>query len=303
MGHAYGLDIRQHDQAFARFSYLSEPAFHPAPLGPILDGGSYGDDGNLKNFGENFAGSETHEFSSDLINEFRFGYNYGHFSNTQQTANVNTAAHLGLGGIPFARLNGGFPATSITGISSFGAPEFYAANEFQNIFQILDNVTKVAGNHTLKAGVNFQRSRFYTLHLQHRVKRTASPGNSPAFPTRASPDSGRDFLADQIATAQISNLAGVDQYRWTRAAYFEDDWKALPRLTLNLGLRYEFVTPPGHRRGRLPPAIQPAIHSTAVILPRPPRQGQCHGQLFEQSPAGQSAVHQLRTTYWPGLHT
>jgi hypothetical protein len=72
-------NISQHDQAFARFSYFNDPAFHPAPLGPILDGGNYGDDGNLKNFGENFVGSETHEFTSNLVNAFRFGYNYRNF--------------------------------------------------------------------------------------------------------------------------------------------------------------------------------------------------------------------------------
>ena len=256
-------NISQHDQAFARFSYLNEPAFHPAPLGPILDGGSYGDDGNLKNFGENFAGSETHEFNSSLINEFRFGYNYGHFSNTQQTADENTAAQVGLGGIPFAPLNGGLPATSITGISSFGAPEFYAANEYQNIFQILDNVTKVAGHHTLKAGVNFQRSRFYTLAPTAPRGAYSFTGQFTGIPGQSFTGFGvADFLADQIATAQISNLAGVDQYRWTRAAYFEDDWKTLPRLTLNLGLRYEFVTPPIERHDR-----QAAFEITGPIGP------------------------------------
>ncbi len=256
-------NISQHDQAFARFSYLNEPAFHPAPLGPILDGGGYGDDGNLKNFGENFAGSETHEFNSNLINEFRFGYNYGHFSDTQQTANQNTAAQVGLGGIPFAPLNGGLPATSITGITSFGAPEFYAANEYQNIFQILDNVTKVAGNHTLKAGVNFQRSRFYTLAPTAPRGAYSFSGKFTGVPGVDHTGYGvADFLANQIDTASISNLAGVDQYRWTRAAYFQDDWKALPRLTLNLGLRYEFVTPPIERHDR-----QAAFEITGPIGP------------------------------------
>ena len=109
--------------------------------------------------------------------------------------------------------------TSITGISSFGAPEFYAANEYQNIFQILDNVTKVAGHHTLKAGVAFHAAVSTHLRPHAAAELTVTPASSLAFPGKVSPDSGvADFLADQIATAQISNLAGVDQCRWTTAA-------------------------------------------------------------------------------------
>lgn len=76
------------DQAYARFSYSNQLQYYPPPLGPILDDGSYGSDGNVNAFGENFMLSETHSITSSLINEFRFGYNYGHFSDTQPNANV-----------------------------------------------------------------------------------------------------------------------------------------------------------------------------------------------------------------------
>ncbi len=64
----------RHDQTFARFSYYHEPAYDPPPLGNILDGGTFGNDGNIINLGENFVLSETHEFNASLSNEFRFGY-------------------------------------------------------------------------------------------------------------------------------------------------------------------------------------------------------------------------------------
>ncbi len=244
-------NISQRDQTFARFSYINEPANHPAPLGPILDGGSYGDTGTIKNLGENFAFSETHDFTSNLINEFRFGYNYGHFTDAQTGANSDTAAAVGLGGIPFAPLNGGLPFGSISGIQNFGAPEFYAANEYENVFQILDNVTKVVGNHTLKAGVSFQHIRFYTLapinsrgSYSFDGKYTGQPGTSYTGFGVA------DFLADQIDSAGISNFQGVDQVRWDRAAYVQDDWKASQRLTFNLGVRYEYQQPIFERHQR-----------------------------------------------------
>ena len=143
-------------------SYYNERGEYAPPLGPILDGGSYGADGPTINMGENFALSETHEFTQTLANEFRFGYNWGHFQFLQPSSEENIAPTVGLGGIPFQQHNGGLPSTSITGISSFGSPGFYPAIEYENVFQILDNVTKVAGNHTLKGGVAFQHVRFST---------------------------------------------------------------------------------------------------------------------------------------------
>lgn len=244
-------NISTHDQVFARFSYLHEPASHPAPLGPILDGGSYGDTGNIKALGENFALSETHDFNSNLINEFRFGYNYGHFSDVQTGANTDVASQVGLGGIPYAPLNGGLPFTSIAGVTSYGAPEFYAANEYENVFQILDNVTKVVGNHTLKGGVSIQHIRFYTLAPTAPRGTYSFSGKYTGQPGTSYTGSGvADFLADQVDTAGISNFQGVDQERWARAGYFQDDWKASPSLTLNLGIRYEYQQPIYERHQR-----------------------------------------------------
>ena len=156
-------NISNKDQLFARYSYNHEPSTHPAPLGPILDGGGFGDTGQLVYLGENFAGSETHIFTPSLTNEFRFGYNYGHYAGLHENANNSTlASSLGLGNVPFAPNNGGLPFFSVSGLSNFGSPQFYATNEYENVYQILDNVTKVVGNHTVKGGINIQRIRFST---------------------------------------------------------------------------------------------------------------------------------------------
>jgi hypothetical protein len=56
-------NISPKDQAFVRYSYVNERASYPAPLGPILDGGSYGTDGAIVNFAQQFVGSETHVFN------------------------------------------------------------------------------------------------------------------------------------------------------------------------------------------------------------------------------------------------
>ncbi len=238
-------NISTKDQAFGRFSYNHEPSTHPAPLGNILDGGSFGNTGQLVSLGENFAGSESHVFSATLTNEFRFGYNYGHYAGLHENANNPTLApSLGLGGVPFAENNGGLPFFTVTGVSNFGSPQFYATNEYENVYQILDNVTKVLGNHTIKGGVNIQRIRFSTSQptqprgtYNYTATYTAQQGSANTGSAIA------DMLTNNMNSAAISNVFNSDDVRFNRAGYIQDDWKASERLTLNYGIRYDYSTP------------------------------------------------------------
>ena len=238
-------NISSKDQAFGRYSYNHEPTTYPPPFGPLLDGGGFGTTGQVVQLGENFAGSETHIFTPTLTNEFRFGYNYGHFAGLHSNANNPTAASgLGLGGIPFAPNNGGLPAFGVAGISGFGSPTFYATNEYENVYQILDNVTKVLGNHTLKAGVNIQRIRFSTSQPTSPRGNYNFNGQYTAQPGTPNTGSGiADFLTNNFAGAGISNVFTSDDIRFNRSGYAQDDWKASQRLTLNYGLRYDYSTP------------------------------------------------------------
>ena len=233
------------DQAFARYSYNHEPSTHPAPLGPILDGGGFGDTGQLIYLGENFAGSETHIFTSSLTNEFRFGYNYGHYAGIHENANNTTlASSLGLGGVATAPNNSGLPFFSVAGLSNFGSPQFYATNEYENVYQILDNVTKIAGNHSFKAGVSIQRIRFSTSQPTQPRGTYNFNGTYTAQQGSANTGSGiADMLTNNMNTAATSNVFTSDDVRFNRAGYAQDDWKASQRLTLNYGMRYDYSTP------------------------------------------------------------
>ncbi len=232
------------DQAFARLSYLHVQASNPQALGDILGNSS----AQTSALAENVTGSETHVFAPTLTNEARFGYNYGaYFSLPLNYNNPNIAPSLGLGGIPSGSdfpLNGGLPYVNITGLTYFGSFGYSPSIEHQNTYQILDNVTKIAGNHSLKAGVVFQSVRSAFLqppnsrgNYNYTGLYTSDLGASYTGFGAA------DFLADQMNNGQISNEAITNDVRWYRAAYFEDDWKVTPRLTLNLGLRYDYYQP------------------------------------------------------------
>jgi hypothetical protein len=159
-------NVSQKDQAYARYSYVHIMNRNTPPLGPILDGTGNFVGSQDSYLTQNFMLSETHVFTPTLTNEFRFSFNWGSFMNLQENYNENLAADLGLGGMPFGPGyldNGGLPQVSVSNITGFGTHGNDPSIEGQNVYQILDNVTKIWGNHSIKAGLDFQSIRIRFL--------------------------------------------------------------------------------------------------------------------------------------------
>ncbi len=235
-------DMSAKDQAFARFSYSNMHEYSPSPFGTILDG-LYGD-GNFANIAENFAGSETHVFNPTLVNEFRIGYNYGNFTERQFNSNQNISQTLGLGGIPFHPNLGGLVNTTISGISGFGTPPYYPTLENEHVLELLDNLTKIVGNHDMKFGVDFQRINTAELQPVYPTGAYNFNGEYTGIPGVANTGSGiADFLANEMFSANIGTYNTTNDHRWMRSAYAQDDWRVTPKLTLNIGLRYDYFGP------------------------------------------------------------
>jgi hypothetical protein len=240
--------IGANDSAYSRYSYYNEVGTGwggQSVLGPILDGGG---EASNKNYGANYMISETHTFTPTLVNEARFGFNYLHAGHYPAGANdANLASNEGFGGIPAGPLNGGLPNSWFDGAASphgFGAGGWSPTDEHENVYQILDNLTKVAGDHTLKAGVAYQSIRFATLQPQE-------PRGNYDFNTRGTslPGVGNtgyglaSFLLDQVKYAQLSNSVNDRDQRANFSVYFQDDWRLLRNVTANIGLRYEYFQP------------------------------------------------------------
>jgi hypothetical protein len=244
-------NINQKDQAYARYSFAHEIRTNGLPLGPLLDGSGFGGQSDT-NLAENFMLSETHTFTPTLTNEFRFGYNWidsvYHQPNANQTA---LAATLGLGGVPdLGQGLGGLPLGyfndgSINRWGSVGTQD-----EAQNVYQILDNVIKTLGNHSLKVGVSFQANRVFDRYAPAPLGQyfygnvfTGAPGvNYTGYGVA-------DFLANQMSSADIYTSPAFRDSQWYDSVYFQDDWKVTRTLTLNLGVRYDHYEPYKERNG------------------------------------------------------
>ena len=243
-------NISRRDQTYARYSYQHEQLESPPPLGSILDGGGMA----KTNLAQSFMLSETHLFSPSLTNEFRFGYNLTHYSSLQPNYNQDISPTLGLGGVPFTpgQDNGGLPQISINGMAMAGSRCCIPTIEGQNIYQILDNVTKVKGNHSLKFGVSLQSLRVLFFQVGDSRGQYDYSGIFTSDLGASYTGAGvADFLSDQMYSASITPFSGTNYYRWYRSGYAEDDWRVTPKLTLNLGLRYDYFQPFTNKDGHM----------------------------------------------------
>ncbi len=262
-------NIRAADQMFARYSYTQEPQHYQSPLGPILDGGPFDADGSVTTEGRNFTLSETHVFSPRWVNEARFGYNWIHASFLQQNGDSNISSTYGLGGIPYGPGNGGLPYFNISGLAAAGSPRYSPSQEYENVAQLLDNVTTTVGNQTLKIGVAFQQIRYSTLQSGQPRGNLVYNGMYSDDPAHSGTTGAGivDFLQDSSQSATINNLFTTENQRWYNAAFVQDDWKVTPKLTLNLGLRWEYAQPYVEVHGRqgnfVPENYTPAGTATA----------------------------------------
>jgi hypothetical protein len=241
-------NMSEKNQIYGRYSYGHEIILNGLPLGSTLDGSGWGGERDT-NLSQNVMLSETHIFNPTTTNEFRFGYNWGVFRYLQANATKNNAPDLGLGGVPYSPYQGGLPYGSVSGISAWGSQG--TANEKQNVSQILDNITKILGNHALKVGVALQNVRFYYTYAAGPRGQYYYNGSYTSYPGTSFTGYGvADFLGNKMAQSYISNAPDIHDQRWYNSGYAQDDWRVLPKLTVNLGVRYEYYQPYAESKDR-----------------------------------------------------
>jgi Carboxypeptidase regulatory-like domain/TonB dependent receptor len=253
------LDINFNDknQLFFRFSLKDDPQFIPGVFGGIADGGAFQQGNQTANAQQSVLGY-THTFSPTLINEIRAGLNY--LKTTRSAPEANTLgipAQFGIEDIPQVPLNGGLPAFTIEGLSTLGSNNFLPSDEISSTIQLTDDVTKIYGKHAFKMGFEYQHVKFSTLQPSWSHGQFDYNGDfvGVAGATNNSNTGLASLLltpiADTAGDPTYNYLGGTDDIRESNigetddgknyyGGFFLDDWKVTPKLTLNLGLRYDF---------------------------------------------------------------
>lgn len=198
-------------------------------------------DDKLKN--HNALLSDTHIFSPFLLNEFRLGLTRSTFPFQVRSFGGDWPQKLGFPPVvpndTFPQISNGTPAFN-TGTAGFRGSVSW---------QISDMLTRIQGGHTMKFGVehriirgnNFQRSS-----PSGNFSFNAGLTGNPLSPSgTGSPYAS--FLLGEVASASVTTHLGAAFHGYATSFFFQDDWKATRRLTLNLGLRYDFQQQPVER--------------------------------------------------------
>jgi hypothetical protein len=189
------------------------------------------------------GGSWTWTPNSTLVNEARIGYVYDNKLINAGDGNVPASSYGIFTGVTDPQ-RGGLPQINISGFTPLGGgvnwPKFQGPD---SVYQFVDNVSLLRGKHAFKFGGEMRYARVHGGSLRgnkgqvifnHGSGGNAFPGSTPL----------EDYLAGAPQLGRISfGPALRNERQWSYAGFFQDDWRITPSLTLNLGLRYEYVTP------------------------------------------------------------
>jgi hypothetical protein len=246
---------------FGRYSYGDEQSVSPN----LVFNGS-----NLLTTVHQAMLSNTRVLSTTMVNEFRAGYNY--FFNSQGTELAFTRdvlTELKIPGLPSGPpVTWGTPSIGISGFSGFGDSSEGPYVNKNHTYQFVDNFSIVKGKHTFRFGGEIRKDQYNQVGNQFARGSFGFEGQATQNPASRTGTgyAFADYLLGECRRCEASVSLATIQFRAASQYYYIDDtWKVTPKLTLNLGLRYENTPPWFDETGRLVNIHVPFADSTPNV--------------------------------------
>ncbi|HEV2177002.1 MAG TPA: carboxypeptidase regulatory-like domain-containing protein [Terriglobia bacterium] len=209
----------------------------------------------------------NHTFGGTTLNEARFGYSRFNFQAIapQNPVSPSSAGFTGI--VPQQQgADQSLPVVTVNGLFNLGFSGNGPQPRIDQVYQVTDNLTKVAGAHTLKFGFDMRRFEVYNPFL-HNNDGSFTFAGAGSFSTG---NAGADFLLgipDSYAqgSGDILNSRTREYY-----SYAQDQWKMRPNFTLTYGVGWTIDTPlvDNYHNNHATPAFRPGQQS--ALFPTAP---------------------------------
>ena len=245
--------LSSNDMIFARYNFdngsLTEPFASPLGLYPEESRGR----------NQYVTLGYTRIASSTLVNDARLSFVRTNMRAFTTATNPALQLFSSYGEI---RQDGG---VNVPGFSPVGPSAFTPNYEIQNTYSASDNIFWTRGNHTLEIGVEFRR-------LQSPLSNGYFDDQGWTFPNVESFLVGKPVSPNDPPITLLGALPGqanaARSFReWDLFPYIQDTWKIRRTLTLNLGIRYDFVSNPTEIHNQMCAFIDPSNPSTTGCTP------------------------------------
>lgn len=253
--------LGQNDTIFGRYSILQQHRQNPLwTSNPIAGNGSSATDFAIRNQG--LALGWTHVFSSTAVNQARYGFlrDNAHSNPIGLTLGSSNAPDYGLSGIPASPYTAGIPPVWVSGFVNLGVSRYRPQFQVSQVFQFIDNFTKLMGQHSLMFGYQYHRNADNFLDLQAPQGFMQSTG----IYTNKSGFGLADFLLGDVASTIYNTPLDVHEFLPGHSFFGQDTWRVARNLTVSYGLRYELYSPMLNRTNAVS-NFSPANGGTLVL--------------------------------------